>query len=86
MAHTAHLHQLAGLCFHTLGNIYHHNYAVHSCQCTIGVFCEILVPGCIENIDFIIAVLKPHHGSSYGNPALPFDLHPVGCGGFFYLV
>ncbi|MPN38282.1 hypothetical protein SDC9_185806 [bioreactor metagenome] len=86
MAHPAHLHQFAGLCLHAFGNIYHHNNTVHSRQCTIGILGKILVTGCIENINLIIAILKSHNGCGNRNSTLPLYLHPVGRGGFLYFI
>ncbi len=60
-AHPAHLHQLAGLAFHSLGGIDDDDDAVAGSQGTESVLREILVSGGIENIDFYPVVFESHH-------------------------
>ena len=86
VSHTAHLHQLARLSFHTLRTVHHDDYTVYRRKRTVSVFRKILVTRRIENIDFIIVVIKLHHGGSYRDTTLLLDVHPVGCGGLFDLV
>ena len=65
LAHTANLHQLACLSFHTLGSINHNYNRIHSRKRTVGVFSKILVTGSVENVDFIVMVIKLHHRSCH---------------------
>ena len=86
IAHAAYLHEFAGLGLDTLGHVDHYDNAVDSRKSAVSVFGEVLVTGCIENVDLIIAVIETHDRSGNRNAALLFDLHPVGCGRFFDLV
>ena len=85
-AHTAHFHQFASLLLHTFRHVDHDDNAVHGSQSAVGVFGEILVTGSVEDIDFVVAVVKPHHRGSHRDAALLLDFHPVGSSGFFYFV
>ena len=86
VTHTADFHQLTSLCFHTLRSVHHDDYTVHCRQGTIRIFGKILVTRCIEDINLIVMVVKFHHGGSDRDTTLLFDVHPVGRGGFLYLV
>lgn len=86
LAHAAHLHQLTSLCLNTFCRINYNNYAIYGSQCAIGILGKILVTGGVENIDFVIAVIKTHHRRGYRYTALFLDFHPVRGGGLLYLV
>ena len=86
VAHTADLHQLPGLLLHTFGHVHHDDDRVNRRQGAVGVFGEVLVTRSVEDVDFIVAVIEAHDGSSDGNTPLLLDFHPVGGGGLLYLV
>ena len=86
LSHTANFHQLARLCFHTFCTIHHNNYTIHSRQSTISIFGKVLVSRSIENIDFIIMIIKLHHRSGNRDTTLLFNIHPVGCCSFLYFI
>jgi hypothetical protein len=77
-AHAAHVEQLDGLRFHTLGRIDHHQRGVHRGQHAVGIFGEILVTGRVEQVNHVVAVFKLHHRAGDRNAALLFNLQKVG--------
>ena len=86
IAHAADFHQLACLGFHTFRTVHHNDNAVHRSQRTIRIFGKILVARSIEDVDFIIVIVKLHNRSGYGYTTLLFNVHPVGRCRFLYLV
>ena len=53
IAHTAHLHQLTGLCLNTLSRIDYDDSRVHRGESTISILAEILVTRSIKNVYLI---------------------------------
>ena len=80
VAHAAHLHQLAGLRLHTLGAVDDDDDAVDRRQGAVGVLGKVLVTRRVEDVDFIVMVVKLHHGCRHRDAALLLDVHPVGGG------
>ena len=64
--------------FDSFGHIYDDNGLIHGGQRAKGVFCKVLVTGCIQNVDVAILILEGHHGGRHGNPPLLFNFHEVG--------
>ena len=52
----------------------------------VGVLCEVLVAGGVENIDLASRVFEAHHGRGHRNASLALDLHEVGRGALLDLV
>ena len=86
ITHTAYFHQLTCLRFHTFRTIHHNNDTIYGCQSTISILGKVLMARSIQNIDFIIIVIKLHHRSGHRNTTLLFNVHPIGCGGLLYLI
>ena len=86
VAHAAHLHQFARLGLNTLCHVHDDNDAVHSCQCTIGVFGKVLVTRRVEDVDLVVAIVESHDRGSNRDATLLLNLHPVASGGFFDFV
>ena len=86
VAHTANLHQLARLGFHTFRAVHHNDNAVHRRQGTVSIFGKVLVTRSIENIDFVIVIIKLHYRSGYRDTTLFFNIHPVRRRRLLYLV
>ena len=86
VAHAAHFHEFASLLLHTFSHVDHDYNAIYSSESAVGVLGEVLVTRGVEDIDFVVAVIKTHHRSSHGDAALLFDFHPVGGGCFAYFV
>ena len=78
IALAADLDQAAGLRFHAVGRVNHHQRRVHGGQHAVGVFGEVLVAGGVEQVDHMVAVGHLHHGGRDRNATLLFNLHPVG--------
>ncbi|MNC26072.1 hypothetical protein D3C75_741890 [compost metagenome] len=76
----ANLEQLLGLGLDTLGRVDEHHRAVCCRQSPVGVFTEVLVTRCVQNIDAVAFVVELHHRGGNRNPPLLFDFHPVGGG------
>ena len=79
--HGAHLEELPGLGLHALGGVNDHDGGVGRHQGAVGVLGEVLVAGCVQNVDAEPLVLELHDGGRDRDAALLFDLHPVGGGG-----
>ena len=75
--HAAHLHQFACLRLHTLSSIHHDDDAIHSGQRAVGILSKVLVAWGVEDIDFIVMVVKLHHRRSHRDSTLLLDVHPV---------
>ena len=86
LAHTANLHQTAGLGLHTLRRVNHDHHRIYGGQSAEGVFCKVLVTRGIKDIDMVVIVVKSHHGCGHGDSTLFLDLHPVGGGCFANLI
>ncbi|MPM42899.1 hypothetical protein SDC9_89571 [bioreactor metagenome] len=80
VALAADLDQAAGLCFHTVGGVDHHQRRIHGRQHAVGVFGEVLVAGRVEQVDDVVAVAHLHHRRRHRDAALLFNFHPVGGG------
>ena len=80
VALSADLDQAAGLCFHTVGRVDHHQRRIHGRQHAVGVFREVLVAGGVEQVDDVLAVQHLHHGRRHRDATLLFDFHPVAGG------
>ena len=86
LAHTAHFHKAARLRLHTFGHVNDDDYRVDGRERTEGVFGEVLVARRVEDVYLVVAVVEAHHGGSHRDAALLLYFHPVGGGGFLYLV
>ena len=64
-----------------LARVHHHHGGIHGGEHSVGVFGEILVPWCIEDLDHAVLVFELQDGRGNGDAALLFHFHPVGCGG-----
>ena len=60
IAQTADVQQLDRLRLHAFGRINDHDRRIHSGQHTISVLGKVLVPGRVQQIDGVSAVLKLH--------------------------
>ena len=72
------LEQLPRLRLDPLGRVDHHDGGIDSGQRAIGVFGEVLVPRRVEQVEGDAVTLECHDRAGHRNPALLFDLHPVG--------
>src|SRR5690606_10456077 len=86
VSHTTNFNEFFGLLFYPFGNVYYYDYAIYGCKGTIGIFCKILVPRRIENIDFFSFIIECQNRCGYRNPSLSFDFHKVRSGSFFDFV
>ena len=77
IAQPADIHQLDRAFLDTLGRIDHHQRRIYRGQRPIGVFGEIRVAGCIQQIDDKVAIFKLHHRGRYRNAAFLLEFHPV---------
>ena len=77
VALAANFDQAAGLRFHTICCIDHHQGRVHGRQHAVGVFREVLVAGCVQQVDHVVSVAHLHHRRCHRNTTLLFNLHPV---------
>ena len=82
MALPADLKQLACLLLDAFGGIDQHHGAIGRHQGSVCIFAEILVTGCIENIDATAVIFELHHARCHRNAALLLNFHPVGYGKF----
>ncbi len=57
----ADIQQLLGLALHSLDRVNHHQGRVHCSQHPVGVFGKVVVPRCIQQVDFKTIVGKLHH-------------------------
>ena len=84
-AQAADFHQLDGTLLHAFGAVDHHQRGIHRGQGTIRILGEIFVTGGVQQIDNAVFIGELHHRGGDGNPALLFQLHPIGrrmAGGF----
>ena len=85
-AHAADLHQLARLRLDALGAVDDDDDRIDGRERAVGVLCEVLVAGGVENIDLASRVFEAHHGRGDRDSALAFDLHEVRSGALLDLV
>ena len=78
MAQHTNLEKLDSLSLNTLGCVDNHDCRICRHQCTVGIFREILMSRCIQNIDTIIFIVKLHNGRSNRNTSFLLNFHPVG--------
>ena len=76
-AHAAHLHQFPCLAFHSFCRVNDNDDAVASGQCPERIFCKILVPWGVEDVDFNTVIFESHDGGCNGNTSLTFNFHEV---------
>src|SRR5690606_699137 len=74
---TTNLKQLPGLLFDPLGSIDDHDGGVYGGQSAVGVLGEVLVTRSVDQIEYMIVVLKGHGRRRHGDPALWLNLPPV---------
>ena len=86
ITHTADLHQLACLRFHTFGTVHHDDNAVHGRQRAVGIFSKVLVTRSIKDVDLVVMVVELHYRSGNGNTTLFFNIHPVRRCRLLYLI
>ena len=60
VALSAHLDQAAGLRFHTVGGVDHHQRGIHGGEHAVGVFGKIFVARRVEQVDHMFAVQHLH--------------------------
>ena len=60
LTHTTDLHQSAGLHLDPLSAIDDDDDAVYCCERTEGVFSEVLVTWCVEDVDLVPGVVEAH--------------------------
>ena len=93
--HTAHRHQFPRLGLHTLSTVNDNDYAVHCSERAEGIFGKVLVSGGVKYVYLVgecsicrifWQIVEFHHRSGYGDSTLFLYFHPVGGGGFPYLV
>ena len=77
-AQPAHLKQFARLRLDALRGVDDHDGGINGGQRAIGVFGKILVPRRVQQVEGDTLPFKRHHAGGHGNPALLFNLHPVG--------
>ena len=78
MPHCTDPKEFPRLRFNSFCGIYDHHSRICRHEGTIGILRKILMPGRVQDIDAVSFVFKLHHGRSNGDPALLFQLHPVG--------
>ena len=76
-AQTTHFHQFNGAILNTFGAVDHHQGRVNRRKRTVGIFREVFVTRCIQQIDDAAAVGELHHRGRYRDPPLLLHLHPV---------
>ena len=77
MAQHTNLEELDSLSLNTLGCVDNHDGRICRHQCTVGIFREILMSRCIQNVDTISVIMELKYGRGDGNTSLLLDLHPV---------
>ncbi|RMO66656.1 hypothetical protein ALQ39_00548 [Pseudomonas amygdali pv. eriobotryae] len=80
VAQAADIHQRNGAWLDAFTAVEDHQRRVNGCQGAVGVFGEVFVTRCVEQVDHVLAIRKLHHGCGDGNTALFLHFHPVGCG------
>ena len=86
LPHPADLHQLARLRLDALRSVDDDDDRIDGRERAVGVLCEVLVAGGVENIDLASRVFEAHHGRGHRNASLALDLHEVGRGALLDLV
>ena len=74
----ADLEQLEGLGLDALGRVEHHHHGVDGGQHAVGVLGEVAVAGCVEQVQFVIAVREVQRRRGDRDPSLLLHVHPVG--------
>jgi hypothetical protein len=64
----------------TLGGVDHHHGRIDRRQRAVGVVGEVLVAGCVEQVEDRVVIFEGHHRGDDRDAALALDLHPVGTG------
>ena len=82
MPHHTDLKELNSLRLHTFCAVNHHDGTVRRHQGSVGVLGEILVSGCVQNIDTLSVIIELQYGRSDGNSSFLLNLHPIGNGVF----
>ena len=77
VSHPAHFHQLARLHLHAFCHIDHDDNAIDCRQCAVGVFGKVLVSRSVEDVDFVVAIVKTHYRRCHRYASLLLDFHPV---------
>ena len=80
IAQAADLEQLAGLAFHALGPVDHHDCGIHGGQRAIGVFGKIAVAGRVDQIEAVAPEIKGHGGCRNRDAPVLFHLHEIRTG------
>ena len=80
MAHGTDFEQFLGLRLNALCSVNDHDSRVCRHERSVCVLREVLVSGCIENIDAAAVVFKLQHRTCDGDTSLLFNFHPVGNG------
>ena len=65
MTHYADLEQLSCLVLNALCSVDDHYSGVRSHQCTVGILGEILMSGCVEDIDAAVLIIELENGRCY---------------------
>ena len=78
ISHDADLEKLAGLRLYPFCRVDHHNSRIRRHQGAVGVLRKILMPRGVEDVDTEAVVIELHNRRGDRNPALLFNLHPVG--------
>ena len=73
------------LAFNALAGIHHHHGGIHGGEHAVGIFREVLVPGCVQDVDDAIFILELQNRGAHRDPPLLFQVHPVGGGGALVL-
>src|SRR5690606_31838679 len=71
------LKEFQGLWLNTFRTIDDHHGTVYSRESAVRVFREMLMSGCVEQVDDMSAVGELQHGRGDGNAAFALHLHPV---------
>ena len=77
VAQPADLKELAGLLLDAFGGVEHHYCTVDRGQRAVGVFAEILVARCVEQVEGEPLMLKAHHRRGDRDASLALDRNPI---------
>ena len=77
VAQAADLEQLAGLAFHALGAVDHHDRGIHGGQRAVGVFGKIAVAGGVDQVEAVLPEIEGHGRGRDRDAALLLHLHEV---------
>ena len=69
--------QLECLLLDTACSVDHHDRAVDGGQRAIGIFAEVLMARCVQQVERVVAVVEGHRRGAHGDTALTLHLHPV---------